>query len=158
VTVLHDELPRLIDAGRRPALTTLFYGAGGTAALVTTAALVMAWVRGVERRAIHLWIGVAMAAFCADILASLGAYERYTLGWYFGRILAIFAASVLLFVFLGEIINLYRSLGETVLGLAKSNRSLVSLVKQHQRCQIGTGGEKQATGAADGHGLSHQNA
>ncbi len=135
VTVLHDDLPRLIDVSRHPPLTALFYWAGGAAALIAMTALVMAWVRGAGRRTIHLWIGVAMTAFCADILTSLGAYERYTVSWYFGRVLAMFASGVLLFVFLGEIISLYRRLGETVQALAKSNRSLVSLVKIHQHAK-----------------------
>ncbi len=135
VTAGHDALPRLIDAGRFPPLSALFYWAGGAAALLTLAALVMAWARGADHRAIHLWIGVAMAALAADILASLGSYERYTVGWYFGRVQAMLASGVLLFVFLGEIVGLYRRLGSAVQELAEANRSLVSLVKNHQHAK-----------------------
>ncbi len=73
--------------------------------------MVMAWLRGADHRVIHLWVGVAMAAFSADMLSSLGAYERFTLGWCCGRVLAMLASGVLLFGFLGEIIGLYRRLG-----------------------------------------------
>ncbi len=132
VTALHDHLPRLINVDRLPPLTPAFYWVGGASAVATLAALALAWVRGIRRSTVHLWLGVAMLAFLADILASLGAYERYTVGWYFGRALAILASGVLLFVFLGEIIGLYRRLGTAVHDLAESNRSLVSLLKENQ--------------------------
>ncbi|MET0066845.1 MAG: sensor domain-containing diguanylate cyclase [Candidatus Thiodiazotropha sp.] len=135
VTLFHDSLPVLIDSSRPAPLTPAFYWVGSLAALMTLAALILAWSRFARLSAINLWLAVTLLAFFADILASLGAYQRYTVGWYFGRIEAMLASSILLFVFLGEIVSLYRRLGRAVNQMVESNHNLVSLVTENQHAK-----------------------
>jgi hypothetical protein len=51
---------------------------------------------------------------------------RFTLGWYMGRVYALFAGASLLFVLLTETLLLYTRLANTVVLLQRS--------EQHQRC------------------------
>lgn len=130
VTVLHDRLPHLIDEVRRP-LTMAFYVVGGAAALVTAVAMAMSWRRGLRSRTIlHVWLAVVLTAFLADNAASLRATARYTVGWYFGRVEAMIAGSVLLLVFLRDINLLYRRLGGLMRELSAANAQLHEVVEE----------------------------
>lgn len=130
VTTFHDSLPALIDGPRNP-LSPAFYFAGGTAAAITIVALMMAWRLGWQRRTIlHLWLAVSLTAFLADIAASLGAYTRFTFGWYFGRVESMLAASILLLVFLREADRLYRHVADAVTELSRANDRLTQMVKE----------------------------
>ena len=125
VTYGHNWLPELIDVTRKPPLTTAFYWAGGSAAVATLIALIFTFRQGSQRTVLYLWLAVTMLAFLADIVSSLSANARYTLGWYFGRVEAIIAASVLLMVFLAEILRLYDR-------LSSANSMLLHLVTENQ--------------------------
>jgi diguanylate cyclase (GGDEF)-like protein len=130
VTVFHDSLPALINGARTP-LSLAFYLAGGTAAAVTLVAMMTAWRLGWQRRTIlHLWLAVSLTAFLADIAASLGAYTRFTVGWYFGRVESMFAASILLLVFLSEADRLYHHIADAVTDLSRANDQLKQMVKE----------------------------
>jgi diguanylate cyclase (GGDEF)-like protein len=131
-TVWHDWLPVLITRSPVP-LTSSFYVVGGVAAVTTLAALGvtlhLVWKRST---ALHVWVAVALVAVLADIAASLGAYNRFSVGWYFGRIESMTAAAVLLLVLLGRINQLYRGLAVTVGDLASANERLSSLVGEKE--------------------------
>ena len=134
VTVTHDQLPVLLDVGSaKPHLTTAFYWAGGTAAMITLLALGMAVWHARHKNLLHLWLAVVLIAYLADVACSLAANARYTVGWYFGRIESIIAASVLLCLFLFEFMRLYRRLGQAVRQLGETNTKLVSLVQENLR-------------------------
>lgn len=139
VTVFHDRLPALIHAGRVP-LAPTFYWAGGIAAAVTGIAFALAaWMAARHRSILHIWLALLFLALLADEAASLSAHPRYALGWYFGRIAWILAASTLLVVFLTDINRLYHR-------LAQAARDIVAA-----RCR---GGGRQGFGHAvgeDGH-------
>jgi hypothetical protein len=136
VTASHDGLPVLIDVSRKHPLTTAFYWTGTVAAVVTMLALGLAWFLGGGRIPIHLWLAVAMTAFLADIAASLGADARYTVGWYFGRIEAIIAASVLFLVFLGRMVSIYQRLGAANSQLAEANEQLLHMVEEKHQSEV----------------------
>jgi diguanylate cyclase (GGDEF)-like protein len=131
-TVWHDRLPVLITMNPVP-LTNSFYVVGGVAAATTLAALGvtlhLVWKRST---ALHVWVAVALVAVLADIAASLGAYNRYSVGWYFGRVESMAAAAVLLLVLLGRINQLYRGLAVTVGDLASANERLSTLVEDKE--------------------------
>ncbi len=130
VTVFHDSLPLLIDGQRSP-LSPAFYLTGGIAASITAVALVAAWRQGWQRRTIlHLWLAAALTAFMADVAASLGAYGRYTAGWYFGRVESMLASSILLFAFLSEADRLYRHISEALGDLSHANDQLKHMVAE----------------------------
>lgn len=131
VTLFHDDLPILITPNRTP-LTSEFYVAGGAAALLAGVALLQALQQAKRRSILHIWLAISLSAFLADILSSLGAHARFTLGWYGGRIEAIIAASILLPIFLGRINLLYRQLAQTMDDLSASNRQLHSLLAEKE--------------------------
>ncbi|OQX04687.1 MAG: hypothetical protein BWK76_28425 [Desulfobulbaceae bacterium A2] len=130
VTVCHDDLPPLINGAKSP-LTSNFYVVGAIATLVTAFAMAFAWRLGWQRRTIlHLWLAATLTVCLADVAASLGAYARYTVGWYFGRIESMIAASVLLLVFLGEVNRLYRHIADALEGLSLTNDKLRGMVEE----------------------------
>lgn len=130
VTIFHDQLPVLIQGDRIP-YEPYFYWAGGVAAVVTVAAFLLAVRMAARQRTIlHAWLAMVLLALLADEAASLGGYPRYSLGWYFGRIDWILAASVLLAVFLTDINSLYHRLGETARDLFNSNRRLSAMIEE----------------------------
>jgi diguanylate cyclase (GGDEF)-like protein len=124
VTLFHDHLPVLIRPGIPVPLTRAFYLVGGACAVVTVVALALALRHVGQRIILHLWLAVILSAFLSDIAASLSAYARYTVGWYFGRIESMLAASMLLLVFLSEINRLYRDLARAMHDLSEVNRTL----------------------------------
>lgn len=136
VTAGHDGLPVLIDETRQHPLTTAFYWTGTVAAVATVLALGLAWFLSGRRIPILLWLAVAMTAFLADIAASLGADARYTVGWYFGRIDAIIAASILFLVFLGRMVSIYQRLGVANSQLAEANAQLLNMVEEKRQARL----------------------
>jgi len=130
VTETHDLLPPLIDDARRP-VGPNFYIAGGVVAALTTVALLISCVRGWRRLTIlHLWLAVALAAFLADIAASLSATGRYTLGWYLGRVESMIAGSVLLLLFVRDLNRLYQRLAGLMRDLSSANARLLAVVAE----------------------------
>ncbi len=120
VTLFHDRLPVLYAGGDVP-LTPAFYWTGGAAAVVTAAALGLALPMASQRSVLHIWIVMVLLALLADVGASLAAYDRYTVGWYFGRVEAMLASSVLFVVFLSDVSRLYRNMVSTLRKLAAAN-------------------------------------
>jgi diguanylate cyclase (GGDEF)-like protein len=130
VSTFHDELPVLIDGERHP-LSAAFYATGGVAAAVTLVAMMMAWRLGWQRRTIlHLWLAAVLTASLADVAASLGAYTRFSLGWYFGRVESMLAASILLLVFLNEADRLYRHISDALTDLYHANAQLKHSIEE----------------------------
>jgi len=129
VTILHDNLPVLIT-DEQVTLPPMFYVVGGIAAACTVFALILAISQLRQRSMLHLWIVVVLSAFLADVAASLGAYSRFTVGWYFGRVESMVAAAILLLVFLGEINKIYRRLTTALSNLYVSNNKLAELVSE----------------------------
>jgi len=136
VTSGHDSLPVLIDVTRKHPLTTAFYWIGSIAVVVTILALGLAWFLSEGGTPLHLWLAVAMTAFLADAVASLGSDARYTFGWYFGRIEAIIAASVLFLVFLGRMVRIYHRLGAANSQLAEANEQLLRMMEQKRQARL----------------------
>jgi diguanylate cyclase (GGDEF)-like protein len=134
VTTFAGRLPVLITPdGDRP-LTTGFYVMATGLVVLTGVAMLAFWVRGAHRRsALHLWVAVALTAFFVDALANVASVDRFTVGWYSGRVASVIASTVLLVVFLSEVSRLYRKLVITTTALASANDGLVSaMAKQEQ--------------------------
>jgi diguanylate cyclase (GGDEF)-like protein len=130
VTVFHDDLPALINGARTP-MSLAFYVAGGTAAAITTAAMMMAWrLAWLRRTILHFWLAVVLTACLADVAASVAAYTRFTVGWYFGRVESMLAAGVLLMAFLSEADRLYRHISDAVGDLYHANEQLKQMVAE----------------------------
>lgn len=131
VTIFHDWLPVLITPKRTP-LTANFYVVGGLAAAVTIGALALVLRFARQHRTLHVWLAITLVAFLADIAASLGAFSRYTVGWYFGRVESMIAASILLLVLINEINRLYVRLASTMDELVVANTQLSVMVDEKE--------------------------
>ncbi len=135
ITLFHDRLPVLYAASEAP-LTPSFYVVGGVAAAVTLLALAVTLPLVRQLSVLHIWIAMVLLALLVDVGASLSAYDRYTVGWYFGRLEAMLASGVLFVLFLSGINRLYRSLAEAVRALAVSNEQkdqLLTEVRQREQ-------------------------
>ncbi len=132
VTLLHDRLPPLIQGARVP-LKPNFYWAGGVAVAVTVIAFALAVRLARQRASLHVWIAMLLFALLADEAASLGAYSRYTVGWYFSRVESMLAVSALLVVFLRDINRIYYQLARATRELFDANRRLSATVEEKDR-------------------------
>lgn len=110
VTAFHEALPILITTQRVP-LTDSFYVVGGVATVCTGVALGLAAWSARCRSILHIWLAIVLVAYMGDVVASLAAFARYTVGWYVSRIGSMLAATLLLVVLLNEINRLYYRLG-----------------------------------------------
>jgi signal transduction histidine kinase len=108
VTAGHARLPRLM---RDPvsAAGSLHQYVAGCIALISVAALMVLWIR--RGSVLDLWLMVVLCDYVIEIcLLMFPVANRYTLGWYAGRIFGLISASVVLFVLLYEITALYARL------------------------------------------------
>lgn len=134
VTRFHDQLPVLYSGSPTP-LTPAFYKVGALAAAVILASLALTLPEVRKRSLLHIWIAMVLLASLAEVGASLSAYDRYTVGWYFGRIDGMLASSVLLVVFLADASRLYRNLAQTALDLSAANDQKDALLAEVRRRQ-----------------------
>ncbi|WP_217478414.1 MASE4 domain-containing protein [Pararobbsia alpina] len=107
VTAGHALLPRLLlDTVN---LSTAWFYAAGSAALLSVLALIVLWVW--RRSILDMWLMVVMCAYVIEIcLISFPVPARYSLGWYAGRVCGFLSGSLVLFVLLYEITTLYAQL------------------------------------------------
>ena len=144
VTKLHDYLPVLLGDDTR--LHSRLYLLSAITLLITAVATWLCWQDGRRHKTtLHLWLAITLFAFLADILASLSTTSRFTVGWYFGRLEAMIAASLLLILFLGELNELYHRLASMMETMLLSNARLAGLLQdkealvtnlQHSEAQI----------------------
>lgn len=123
---LHDALPQL-HGGR--SWNPITYLLGGTAGALAVAALIVLVVAKGARHVLHLWLIVALTAFCFDLLPNLLAEARFALGWYLGRVEALLASSFLLVMLLTETNHLYRHVARSMRQTQDLNRMLESRVQ-----------------------------
>ena len=108
VTAGHALLPRLMRDPVSAAGSLHQYVAGCTV-LVSAVALMVLWIR--RGSVLDLWLMVVLCDYVIEIcMLMFPVANRYTLGWYAGRIFGLISASVVLFVLLYEITALYARL------------------------------------------------
>jgi signal transduction histidine kinase len=95
-----------------------------TRSVLAIAALVILWRNGNRVSMVDAWLSLALiAAAWGPILTDIGG-ERYTFGWYAGRVSFIIASAVLLVVLLAESLRLQRALARAVTELELRARLL----------------------------------
>lgn len=99
-------------------------GVGPAVGVVNLMALVMVMVRFRARGVLHLWISVALLALLFDILLTLFAGTRYSLGWYLARINSVIAATVVLCSVVNEVNRLFIRLSDQHKQLLESGKQL----------------------------------
>jgi signal transduction histidine kinase len=86
--------------------STLWLYVAGCLALWSVLTLIVLWIR--RRSVLDLWLMVVMCAYAIEIyLVAFPGLARFSLGWYFGRVLGFLSGSLVLFVLLYEITTLY---------------------------------------------------
>jgi len=73
-------------------------------------ALAVVWTRG--RTVLHTWLIVALVAACLDVQISVSGGARFTLGWYFGRVLVVCSSTAVLYAYLRQIDVLFAKLSD----------------------------------------------
>ena len=97
VTARHDALPTLLSGGH---FTYILTSAISTELVLSFTALVVLWWRR-PHSVLDVWLMVVMCAWLFDIaLSGIFSAARFDLGFYFGRIYGLCAASVVLAVLL----------------------------------------------------------
>ncbi|WP_041832628.1 MASE4 domain-containing protein [Actinoplanes sp. N902-109] len=123
VTAGHSHLPVIIDNGDYSVLTRRFggwiIGANVLVLGIGTIRFLRAGARGLEA-----WVFVAVVASCGDVVLTLLARERFTIGWYSARVLALLAALVVLTALIREITLLYRRVRNSANQLVQHNAEL----------------------------------
>src|SRR6266481_3900340 len=113
VTAGHALLPSLMRDTVSAAGSLHQYVAGCTA-LVSLVALTVLWIR--RGSVLDLWLMVVLCDYLIEIcLLMFPVANRYTVGWYAGRIFGLISSSLVLFVLLYEITMLYAQLLRAVL-------------------------------------------
>ena len=105
-------LPRVAADSRH--FTPLWpYFIGAPVAGATLSALVALWVR--RRTVLDLWLMVVMCLYAVEVpLSYYPNPERFSIGWYTVRVIAILSSSLVLIVLLYEISTLYAKLLQAV--------------------------------------------
>jgi signal transduction histidine kinase len=89
------------------------YVAGCIVLVSAVVALMVLWIH--RGSVLDLWLMVVLCDYVIEIsLIIVPVVNRYTLGWYAGRIFGLISASLVLFVLLYEITTLYARLVEAV--------------------------------------------
>ncbi|MDQ2989509.1 MAG: MASE4 domain-containing protein [Pseudomonadota bacterium] len=105
VTRFHDVLPVEDVAGDFSRITSTGYAPLIQA--IVFAALFALW-RGTRfRTPVSAWLGVAMVALAFDNAITMAGGTRLSIGWYVGRLNALFAALVMLALYLKEVNRVY---------------------------------------------------
>ncbi|MGZ5203170.1 MAG: MASE4 domain-containing protein, partial [Telluria sp.] len=119
VTVLHDHLPIQDVGGDYSLVTTTGYGPLLQAMLF--AALFFLWRASRFRTPISAWLGVAILALALDNMITMAGGARLSVGWYVGRLNALFSALVMLVLYMQTIHRVYLKAAVTAdeLALAK---------------------------------------
>jgi signal transduction histidine kinase len=110
-TIGEPLLPQVIAADRR---TASFPYITGSIWLLAAVALAILWWRR-RRSILDLWLAVVLCAWLCEIaLSVLLAPARFSVGFYFGRLYGVIAASIVLIVLLSETTTLYARLARAI--------------------------------------------
>lgn len=131
VTVFHDVLPILdVDGDFRRITTT---GIAPLIQLLILAAMFMLWRATRYRNPLDVWLGVALLALLLDNSITMAGGNRLSVGWYVGRINALFSAVVMLAIYLKEINKGYLTSVEYTKKLASYQKDLEKQVVERTR-------------------------
>lgn len=109
VAIRHAEwLPQLVDDHSYRRLLHAPSGIG--IALITAGTLLYLVFTTRLRTMLDLWLAVALFAALGDVVVSMVANSRFSIGWYVARLESVLASSAVLGVLIWEISHLYREL------------------------------------------------
>lgn len=133
VVIAKDQLPILLVQNTPHPLTHQFFAISLLEVLVSVVAIALVWPLARQGSLLHQWLLIALVAFLGEIVASMSADHRYTLGWYISRFQGLAANGVVMLVLLGETSRIYRRLR---LALAQARDDRTRLWKDTQSLRI----------------------
>jgi diguanylate cyclase (GGDEF)-like protein len=110
VFVDRSALPVLVRNGHFGATFTHVIAPVITALNLAACALLLS--RGRRLTTLHLWLCVAMFTSMLDCLLQCASPNRFSYGWYLGKLLTVSTASIVSVVLLSEVAGLYRRLSQ----------------------------------------------
>jgi len=122
VTRFHDMLPvedvagdfnRVTSTGYAPLIQGIIF-----------AALFFQWRASRFRTPVSAWVGVAMVALAFDNAITMAGGTRLSIGWYVGRLNALFSALVMLALYLKEVNRVYLAAAVNAGELARAKLEL----------------------------------
>jgi signal transduction histidine kinase/CheY-like chemotaxis protein len=119
---LEPFLPPLIDGDNRFTGLAMILGWAGVAASVLVCAWL--WIRLSRRGLFHLWLTLAMTAYCGDILLSTLGGSRFSIGWFAGRASGLVSGCTLFLFFLVQSAAQQKQAAETARVLRERTDSL----------------------------------
>ena len=138
VTTFHDRLPIQDVGGDYSLVTTTGYGPLLQAMLF--AAMFFLWRASRFRTPISAWLGVVVLALALDNMITMAGGARLSVGWYVGRLNALFSALAMLVLYMQTIHRVYLTAASNAdeLALAKSTlerhqERLETLVEERTR-------------------------
>lgn len=105
VTIFHDRLPVLEINGDYRGITTT--GVGPSIQAINFVALFLLWRATGFHTTLNIWLGVALVALLLDNAITMTGGSRLSIGWYVGRLNALFSAVIMLLIYLREINCVY---------------------------------------------------
>lgn len=105
IVAANAPLPPLVVGTNYDALRTI--GLGYWDIVASIGILIALLVRSRVRSVLDLWLAVSLVAFTLDLIVTVVADTRWTLGWYLARADSAVASAVLLLAMMGESSRLY---------------------------------------------------
>jgi signal transduction histidine kinase len=133
VTRFHDMLPvedvggdfnRITSTGYAPLIQAIVF-----------AALFFLWRASRFRTPASAWLGVAMVALAFDNAITMAGGTRLSIGWYVGRLNALFSALVMLALYLKEVNRVYLAAADNASHLASAKLEL-ERYQEHLETQV----------------------
>ncbi|MBV8150756.1 MAG: GGDEF domain-containing protein, partial [Candidatus Eremiobacteraeota bacterium] len=121
-------LPPLVDGERYTAAAT----AVATPAMLALAAVTLALLarRSANRNTLAVWVSVALVASMLDAALGLEC-DRFSYGWYAGKLFMVLASTIMLAAFIGEVVRLQARLMRANEELELSHQRERRAVQQH---------------------------
>lgn len=123
-TKYHNDLPVIVEKGNYHVLVTS--GVGPVVLLLNVVALIGVIVIGRAKNILHLWLILAVLASMLDVLVTLYAGARYSLGWYVARLNSLLSAGTVFSIFLFELNRLYVALSHNNVELERAQIQLMN--------------------------------
>lgn len=129
------DLPAYFPSSGSSRFTVVSLLLSHASAIVSAAAVIAIWRRGLASRALYLWLMPMLVGDAVGLWLSTYSGGRYTLGWYGARIEGILASVILLAVLSGHLRSLQSSLAETVEVLRRRTDALQAEIHRRERAE-----------------------
>ncbi|WP_028593953.1 diguanylate cyclase domain-containing protein [Paenibacillus assamensis] len=119
----------------------VYSGIGPAVAVLNVIAFTMLLLRTKFNSVLHIWLTLSVFTFCLDVILTLYAGERYSVGWYVARFNALLSATAALAVLFFEVNQLYIRLTRSQAQLKQSQTHLNNTLNSLSDCFVALSNE-----------------